>query len=191
MFFCYFVIVSHWKKAWPFICTNLNTLYPRMRCAKFGWNKPFCSWEENFSSMYFANFVIIFIWKTVWLFIWKKIKFKIFKFCQWIFAISLLSPLDKKALLFIWKKNPFPPCTKECFVPTIVEIGPVVLEKKIFILSPLGKKLSSSFEKKTTTKKTKTFPPHKECFVPTMVEIGPVVLEKKIFKLRRCIFAIS
>ena len=39
----------------------------------------------------------------------------------------------------------------------MVEIGPVVLEKKIFILSPLGKKLSSSFEKKTTTKKQKHF----------------------------------
>ena len=61
--------------------------------------------RRKFSSMYFANFVIIFIWKTVWLFIWKKNKFKIFKFCQWIFVISLLSLLDKKALLFIWKKQ--------------------------------------------------------------------------------------
>ena len=26
-----------WKRAWPFIWTNLNPLYLRMHCAKFGW----------------------------------------------------------------------------------------------------------------------------------------------------------
>ena len=35
------------KRAWPFIWTNLNPLYPRMLCAVFGWNWPSGSWEED------------------------------------------------------------------------------------------------------------------------------------------------
>ena len=41
-----FVIISPWKKVGPFIWTHLNPLYPRMHCAKFGWNWPSGSWEE-------------------------------------------------------------------------------------------------------------------------------------------------
>ena len=40
MYFCYFVIISPWKKEGPFICTKLNSLHPRMLCTKFGWNCP-------------------------------------------------------------------------------------------------------------------------------------------------------
>ena len=36
-----------WKTAWPFIWTKLNSLYPRMFCAKFGWNWLSSSWEED------------------------------------------------------------------------------------------------------------------------------------------------
>ena len=52
-----FVIISPWKKAWPFIWTNLNSLYPRPRmlCAKFGCNLPSGSGEE-----FFFNFVNVF-----------------------------------------------------------------------------------------------------------------------------------
>ena len=32
---------------WIFIWTNLNPLHPRMLCAKFGWNWPSGSGEEN------------------------------------------------------------------------------------------------------------------------------------------------
>ena len=39
----------------PFIWTNLNPLYPRMLCAKFGWNWPIGSGEEDF-----LNFVNLF-----------------------------------------------------------------------------------------------------------------------------------
>ena len=46
MFFRYFVIISPWKRTGPFIWTNMNSLYPRMVCAKFGWNWPRGSWEE-------------------------------------------------------------------------------------------------------------------------------------------------
>ena len=47
MYFHYFVIISPWKRAWPFIWTNLNSLHPRMFCAKFGWNWPSGSGEED------------------------------------------------------------------------------------------------------------------------------------------------
>ena len=46
--FCYFAIISTSKRAWPFIWTNMNCLWPRMLCAKFGWigQWPVVSWEE-------------------------------------------------------------------------------------------------------------------------------------------------
>ena len=44
----YFVIISAWKNAWPFILTNLNSLKPRMLCIKFGCNWPRRSEEEDF-----------------------------------------------------------------------------------------------------------------------------------------------
>ena len=47
MYFCHFAIISPWKGAWPFIWTNLNLLYPRMFCVKFGWNWPSGSGEED------------------------------------------------------------------------------------------------------------------------------------------------
>ena len=47
MYFHYFVIISPWKRAGPFIWTNLNHLHPRMLCAKFGWNWPSVSGEED------------------------------------------------------------------------------------------------------------------------------------------------
>ena len=48
MYFCYFIIISPWKRAWPFIWTTLNPLHPRMLYAKFGWNWPGGLWEEIF-----------------------------------------------------------------------------------------------------------------------------------------------
>ena len=46
MYFRYFVIISPWKRAGPFIWTNMNPLYPWMLCAKFGWNWPSGFWVE-------------------------------------------------------------------------------------------------------------------------------------------------
>ena len=46
MYFRYFWIISPWKRAGPFICTNLNPLCSRMYFAKFGWNWPSGSWEQ-------------------------------------------------------------------------------------------------------------------------------------------------
>ena len=58
---------------------------------------------------------------------------KILKFCQCIFPLSLLSPLgNKHSPSFEQTGISF---TQRCFVPSLVEIGPVVLEKKIKILN--------------------------------------------------------
>ena len=40
MYFRYFIIIFPWKRAGPFIRTNLGSgsLHPRMHCAKLGWN---------------------------------------------------------------------------------------------------------------------------------------------------------
>ena len=53
-----------------------------------------------------------------------------FKFCQCIFTIPQLSPLGKEhhpSFKQIWI-----PFTQEFYVPILVEIGPVILEKKSF-----------------------------------------------------------
>ena len=34
IYFCYFVIISPWKRVGPFILRNLNPFQPRMQCAK-------------------------------------------------------------------------------------------------------------------------------------------------------------
>ena len=47
MYFRYFVIFSPWKRAGFFIWINFNPLHPRMLCAKFGWNWPSGSGEED------------------------------------------------------------------------------------------------------------------------------------------------
>ena len=45
-YFYSFAIISPWKRAIPFILTNLNPLPPKMSCAKFGLNWPSGSGEE-------------------------------------------------------------------------------------------------------------------------------------------------
>ena len=48
MYFRYFVIISPLKRAGTFIWTNLNSLHPRMHCAKFGRKWLSASGEEDF-----------------------------------------------------------------------------------------------------------------------------------------------
>ena len=71
---CFFVI-SFWKKAWPFIWTNRNFLYPRMLPAKFYWNLPSGSGEEDFqiTSIYFLYFANISPWKRTLPSIWTNV----------------------------------------------------------------------------------------------------------------------
>ena len=95
------------------------------------------------------------------------------------FAISLLYPLGNgRGPSF---EQTWIPITQGCFVPSLDEIGPVVLENTIFkvrqclfaisLLFSLGKGRGPSFEKTW-------IPITQRCFVPSLVEIGPVVLEK-------------
>ena len=66
--------------------------------------------------------------------------------------------------------------TQRYFVPSLVEISPVVLEKKILnfinVFSPFGKRNGPLFEL--------WIPYTQWCFVPSLVEFGSVVLEKKV-----------
>ena len=48
MYFHYYIIISPWKRAGPFIWTDLNPLHLRMLCAKFRWKWPSGSGEEDF-----------------------------------------------------------------------------------------------------------------------------------------------
>ena len=47
MYFGYFLILSPWKRAEPFIWTNLIHFHLRMPCAKFGWKWLSGSGEED------------------------------------------------------------------------------------------------------------------------------------------------
>ena len=89
-YFYYFVIISPWKRAGPFIWTNLNPLYPRMLCAKFGWNWLSGSGEEDF-----FNFVNVFSLFRYYLPLEKGGALHLNK---------LESPLPKDALCQVWLK---------------------------------------------------------------------------------------
>ena len=100
MYFCYFIIISPWKRAGPFIWTNLNSPHPKILCAKIGWNWMGGSGEKDF--LKFVNTFLLFHnylppWKRVGPFVWTKLN----HFTQWY------------------------------FVPSSVEIDPVVLEKRM------------------------------------------------------------
>ena len=101
MYFHYFVIIFLWKRAGPFIWTNLNLLHPRVFYAKIGWNWPSGIGEDNFkiSSMYFHHFVIISPWKRTGPFIssyespsLKDVLYQVWlKFAQWFWRRKILN----------------------------------------------------------------------------------------------------
>ena len=98
-----------------------------------------------------------------------------FKFCECIFNLLFCNYHSLKMGMALHLNK-----IEKCFVPCLVEIGPVVLEKKIFkfwqcillftLLPPFGKGCGPSFEQKW-------FPFIQGCFVPNLVKIGPVVRE--------------
>ena len=96
--------------------------------------------------------------------------------CIWrlssiIFIRSLLSALDTERHVF----------TQECFVPTLVKNGSVVLEKMFWKLSRYFHNIAFIF----SLYRARPFiwmtlnPLVQECFMPSWPEIGPVVVEKK------------
>ena len=135
--------------------TNLNPSHQRMLCAKIGCNIGSVVLEMEEE---FLNFVNVFL------------------------LICYYLPLEKGLVPSF--EQTWIPFTKECFVPSFVEIGPVVLEKKIL-------KFCEWFSLFSIIYPWTWIPITKGCFAPTFVEIGPVVLEKKIFLFRQSIFAIS
>ena len=74
MYFCYFIILSPWKKEWPLIWTYLNSLHLRLLCVMFGWNKPSGSGDFlQILSTYFRYYFIISPRKRVGLFLWTNL----------------------------------------------------------------------------------------------------------------------
>ena len=153
MYFCYIVIISHEKTAWPLLWTNFNPLHPNMLCATFYWNLPIGSgYDFNFFKINFVNVYSLFrnyiplengvtlslndliplhlrmlCAKLSWN--WSNGSGEDFQISSMFFAISWLSPLGKKALPIIW--TTWIPFTQGCFEPRLVEIGSEILEKKM------------------------------------------------------------
>ena len=144
MYFCNFVIISLWKRHGPLIWTNSNSLHPRMLFIKFGlvilekilkfslyifplsylslhgkgrgpsYEQIWIPFRQEFlvqslvenGPEVFKNFVSVFLLFHYYL----------------PLEINITIHLNKLEILF----------TQGYFVPCLVEIGPLVLEKKIF-----------------------------------------------------------
>ena len=72
MYFYYVAIISTFRRACPFIWEKkLESLHPRMLCAKFGWKWPRSEFLKFW--MYFYYFTIISPWRRAWPFIWTNL----------------------------------------------------------------------------------------------------------------------
>ena len=136
---------------WPVIWTRLNPNYPRMLFVKYGWNWPRGSCEDfkNFANVYlvFRNYLplenggtlhlnkfefrslknaLSQVWLKLAQWFWRR--FLIFKFRQ--FLLFRNYPPLKRALPVICTKLIYIPFIQGYIVPSLVEIGSVVLEKK-------------------------------------------------------------
>ena len=186
------------------ICLRLNPLQPRMLCAQLGWRWPTGSKEEDSKilSMCFCYFIVVSLSKKCgpsfkqhsrmlgWY--WPSSSWeKDYQILSMYFRNFIIFSPWKRVWPFIWKNlNPLYP--RMLYVPSLVEICPVGLEKMTFkfhqcipisFLSLLVKKGDPSF-------KPTWCPFTQGCFEPYLVEIGSVNLEKKIFKFCQSIYAI-
>ena len=104
----------------------------------------------------------------------------------------MISPL-KKVWPFIWTNlNPLHPRMQECFVPSLLEIGPVVLEKKILFFNChfLGGWLILVFCCSIITY-ISLWKGHEQTWItftqgwvmPNSFESGPVVVDKTLFSI--------
>jgi hypothetical protein len=72
--FYIFVIISPLKRTWPFIGTNLNSLYPRTICITFDWISLTGSGEDFWKfSVYIYFFAMISPWRRDIPFIWRNL----------------------------------------------------------------------------------------------------------------------
>ena len=107
-----------------FIWTNLNPLPPRMLYAKFSWIRlAQWFWRRNFQKillMYFCFYVIgpVTLEKKI-----LKNFVKVFSLFRYYLLLEKGGPLIFEQ---IWI-----PFTQDCFVPSLIDIGLVVLGKKI------------------------------------------------------------
>ena len=132
------------EKGGLLLWTNLNPLHPRMICAKFGWN------DFSNLSMFIYYFKIISPWKRTGPFMWTNLnplhprmicakicwnmnKWLWRRFLNFVNAFLLFRnyPPSKKGHGPSFEQT-WAPFTQKCFEPSLVEISPLVLEKKIF-----------------------------------------------------------
>ena len=129
--FRYLIIISPWNRPWSFIWRKLNPLHPRILFAKIGWNWS-SSFKEHFQilPMYFLDFVVISIdlfWTYFIVYIHiQKVWTQVLTTNEVLTLISIRnghgSSFEQMWITF----------TQGCFGPSLVKIGPVVYEKKIF-----------------------------------------------------------
>ena len=138
------------KRVRPSSWINLNPLHQNMLCAKLWWNLLSGSGEFFWiSPMYFRYFVITSPWKRVGLFIWTNLNTlhpcmlgvvwlksglcfwrRFLKINNALSAFRNYLPMKKGRALYV-KKTPWIPVTQGCFVPSLVEIDSLFLEKMI------------------------------------------------------------
>ena len=147
-----------------------------LKLAQWIRRRRFLNW-----TMYFCYFVMISPWKKVAFFIWKK---KLESLSSKYLSMYSI-PLENSGALYFDQIEYLSPKDAK-----LVEIGPVVLERKNFkfrqfiiaisLSFPLGKGSSSLFEQSWNYF-------NQGCFFRSLVDINPMVLEK-IFQFWQCIF---
>ena len=150
MYFRYFVIISLLNKAWPFIWTNLNSLHHMMLCEKFGWNWHCGSGDWRFlycvnAFSLIRNYLPLEMGLALHLIKFESSLPKLKTFCAkfgWNctsgsgeeFFLNFVNifllfhnylPLEMGVALYLNNIESL------FFWPSLVEIGPVVLEKKM------------------------------------------------------------
>ena len=133
------------------ICTNSSPLHPRLLCAKFVWNWNIGSGEEYVLKVYqyiFPFSLFFSPWKRVRSFIWKHLNFLYPRMLCATFDWNcprgsveenfIISSMHLCYFIIISPRGKmhgpsFEQKTRVSFLPSLVEIMPMVLEKTIFI----------------------------------------------------------
>ena len=149
--FAKIVNFSHWKRVWPFIWIKLESLLHLYVLCQF-W-LYLASWFWRMSSIHFHFIAIISLRERTWLYFqetWITLSKDAFgkvwlKWTQWFWRKDFLNVVNR-ACPFIWRT--YIPFAHGCFVPSLVNLPPKNLEKKIFqfcpcnfailLLSPVG-----------------------------------------------------